>query len=201
MLRAATALAVTTLVILPTACGSDYIRAPAPEVGPDTGGPTPDVRAYPADTYPPPDRDTATATETRTPPCRRSPPASGCPCAHGGRRQGVCVRGRYDDAGRCQPPANFEPDETTCDDRDNDCDGTTDEGCAAETVCRDGDCTITDIPVIGDDGTHVIFDLDCPDGTDRVIAWPVERAARDGDCWRVQCWHEGREVVERWCAQ
>jgi hypothetical protein len=54
----------------------------------------------------------------------------GCTCDYNDTTRGVCqgsTRSATD--GSCQEPADFEADETSCDGKDNDCDGSTDEGC------------------------------------------------------------------------
>jgi hypothetical protein len=68
----------------------------------------------------------------------------GCPCRYQGRSQGVCTNQTKGPNGKCQEPNAWESEETTCDGKDNDCDGTTDEGCAcdfqmtADGVCSEG---------------------------------------------------------------
>ncbi|MFB6263149.1 MAG: plastocyanin/azurin family copper-binding protein, partial [Bradymonadaceae bacterium] len=51
----------------------------------------------------------------------------GCPCDYKGKIDGVCGNATRDSGGTCQRPGQFEPTETTCDGKDNDCDGSTDE--------------------------------------------------------------------------
>ena len=54
----------------------------------------------------------------------------GCPCPYDGRSDGVCSDGTTSPDGECQAPSTWEADESTCDARDNDCDGVTDETCS-----------------------------------------------------------------------
>ena len=68
----------------------------------------------------------------------------GCPCEYDGKSSGVCASGMLDSKGDCQKPNDYSSDESTCDSKDNDCDGTTDEGCdcnykmTSKGVCANG---------------------------------------------------------------
>ena len=54
----------------------------------------------------------------------------GCKCVYEHRAKGVCAEAEIDgETGECGKPDAFEKDETACDGKDNDCDGTRDEGC------------------------------------------------------------------------
>jgi len=55
-----------------------------------------------------------------------------CDCNWQNDGDGVCGTARRDENGICQRPEEFESSETTCDELDNDCDGSTDEGCSCE---------------------------------------------------------------------
>ncbi len=68
----------------------------------------------------------------------------GCSCNYNSSAVGVCAAGTNDGSGTCQAPASYQANETLCDGLDNDCDGTTDEGCScnyngsAVGVCANG---------------------------------------------------------------
>ncbi|MFB6264856.1 MAG: MopE-related protein, partial [Bradymonadaceae bacterium] len=54
----------------------------------------------------------------------------GCDCTYQHESNaGVCKNATRNTKGKCQKPSLFEPDETSCDEKDNDCDGTADEDC------------------------------------------------------------------------
>lgn len=182
-----------TLVFL-TACGGDFIADYEPSKTDtsttDTTRPTaPEIHIIPPDagTYEP---DESSA------PCKRSPPADGCPCAYAGQRDGVC-RSSYRD-GTCRRPDAYQSDESICDGLDNDCDGRIDEssGCKKGYRCRSGECEMDQPAEVYD--RAVVFSFTCPDG-EKLIKVPRERVERDGTCWRVTCWYEGRDVEEVWC--
>jgi hypothetical protein len=52
-----------------------------------------------------------------------------CTCPHPGGTQGVCALASVNPSNGVCETADFEPTETLCDNKDNDCDGTIDEGC------------------------------------------------------------------------
>ncbi|MFB6263289.1 MAG: putative metal-binding motif-containing protein, partial [Bradymonadaceae bacterium] len=57
----------------------------------------------------------------------------GCPCEYKNRSAGICQNQTINQKGKCQEPAGYESDtddESGCDNRDNDCDNVTDEGCS-----------------------------------------------------------------------
>ncbi|CAM9710974.1 unnamed protein product, partial [Laminaria digitata] len=55
----------------------------------------------------------------------------GCPCEYQNIPTGVCNNSTRDlTTGACSVPIDFESNETSCDSKDNNCDGVTDEGCA-----------------------------------------------------------------------
>jgi len=63
-----------------------------------------------------------------------------CPCAHRGIGAGVCGDAEIDpDTGECDEPNAYESEESSCDKRDNDCDGTVDEPGDPKRFYRDGD--------------------------------------------------------------
>ncbi|MGM0556174.1 MAG: MopE-related protein, partial [Myxococcota bacterium] len=69
----------------------------------------------------------------------------GCPCDYNGTSTGVCSGGTLDGSGTCTAPADYESPESSCDGKDNNCDGTVDEGCcdnvdAASTVQSTSAC-------------------------------------------------------------
>ena len=51
----------------------------------------------------------------------------GCPCNFQGSSEGVCASGSKDGEGGCDPPQDYQSEETRCDGLDNDCDGLVDE--------------------------------------------------------------------------
>lgn len=62
-----------------------------------------------------------------------------CDCDFDGTPTGVCSNGTVDSTGTCQAPAEYQNQEWgQCDQKDNDCDGVTDEGCTC-TYDSDGD--------------------------------------------------------------
>ena len=64
-----------------------------------------------------------------------------CPCAVNGKSTGVCGNGKIDaSSGKCTHP-DYESTEQSCDNKDNDCDGQTDENLSAQNwyVDKDGD--------------------------------------------------------------
>jgi hypothetical protein len=80
----------------------------------------------------------------------------GCSCDYNGTSTGVCANGSIaPNTGACKPPSDFKPttDSELCDGRDNDCDGSTDEGCSCDynqtstgvcskgTINTNGTCT------------------------------------------------------------
>ena len=56
----------------------------------------------------------------------------GCPCDYRDRSTGVCADLTRDGNGTCPTPPPYEPDETSCDQQDNDCDGVVDENCPCD---------------------------------------------------------------------
>jgi hypothetical protein len=57
----------------------------------------------------------------------------GCGCDFDGSSVGVCANSTIDPAtGACAQPAGYQADEDLCDGADNDCDGSTDEGCGCD---------------------------------------------------------------------
>ena len=81
--------------------------------------------------------DEMDARPSSDPGCRG--PDAACSCNFTGKSTGVCSRGRRDpETGDCNPPSNYEADESTCDGVDNDCDGQVDEELTT-TYYHDGD--------------------------------------------------------------
>ncbi len=99
----------------------------------------------------------------------------GCPCNALNRTKGVCSEGTISDQdGNCEPPSDYERDETSCDGKDNDCDGTIDEGCPCEYLGDDeGVCGQA---TLDDTGTCVEPDDYTRDETDQFCD------AKDNDC-------------------
>jgi len=63
----------------------------------------------------------------------------GCGCDFDGTSEGVCSEGVVDESGDCTAPGSFEEPETSCDGKDNDCDGDTDEPGSGEAIeCTPG---------------------------------------------------------------
>lgn len=102
----------------------------------------------------------------------------GCPCDYAGFADGVCANQTRTDNGDCPIPSSFEANESRCDDADNDCDGTVDEGCECDytgvstgvcafgTVDDNGDCTApTNYEAPETNASCDGFDNDC-DGLD-----------------------------------
>ena len=102
----------------------------------------------------------------------------GCACNYEENDTGVCSEGTIGEAnGECQPPENYEDEESSCDDVDNDCDGITDEGCPCPYdgkmtgICKngtkspeDGSCQAPDAYISGiEDGFQ---NMDHCDGVD-----------------------------------
>ena len=58
----------------------------------------------------------------------------GCACDYLNTTEGVCASQLRAETGECSQPERYEAEETTCDGRDNDCDGETDEDC--ESNCE-----------------------------------------------------------------
>ena len=101
----------------------------------------------------------------------------GCQCSYRSVDVGICRFGIIAEDASCTAHPAYAPDETACDGRDTDCDGTTDEGCPCnydgnpDGVCAnatrqdDGTC-----PRPGgyedDEGTCDGFDNDCDGGVD-----------------------------------
>ncbi|MFB6264359.1 MAG: RCC1 domain-containing protein [Bradymonadaceae bacterium] len=59
----------------------------------------------------------------------------GCPCNYMGKKHGVCASQSRNAKGDCPLPSTFQPttgDETACNQKDDDCDGVTDEGCSCQ---------------------------------------------------------------------
>ena len=95
-------------------------------VDPDDGVPPPDRGVEPDDSVEPPD-----AAPDMGPVGCRPGSTSTAPCRElvGVCARGVATCGNDGTYGACAPPAaDFQADETRCDGRDNDCDGTVDEG-------------------------------------------------------------------------
>ena len=67
-----------------------------------------------------------------------------CPCDFNGNSTGICAKGMKDQQGNCNKPKAYQSTESTCDGKDNDCDGVTDENCPCDYkgiskgVCKDG---------------------------------------------------------------
>lgn len=54
----------------------------------------------------------------------------GCTCTYKHKAKGLCAKATIsEEKGTCSEPDAYEKKESTCDGKDNDCDGTTDEGC------------------------------------------------------------------------
>jgi len=75
----------------------------------------------------------------------------GCACDFNDLNAGVCAGSTRSTAdGHCLQPTYYEATETSCDSRDNDCDGVTDEGCQCnykndtDGVCANGTRSATD---------------------------------------------------------
>ena len=70
----------------------------------------------------------------------------GCACDYNQTSTGVCSKGTINTNGVCTPPSDFQPTtkDESCDQKDNDCDGVTDEGCqcnydnTSNGVCSNG---------------------------------------------------------------
>lgn len=63
----------------------------------------------------------------------------GCDCSFSDKDAGVCASQVRDANGECPEPEAYETDESSCDGKDNDCDGEIDEGC--DSTCSDSrDC-------------------------------------------------------------
>jgi len=90
-----------------------------------------------------------------------------CPCAHNGVGAGVCGDAEIDpDTGECTEPNAYESEESSCDKRDNDCDGTVDEPGDPKRFYRDAD---------GDDYGD-------PSKSTLACSSPSDYIANDDDC-------------------
>ena len=57
-----------------------------------------------------------------------------CACNYSGKSKGVCANGTLDLHGTCTKPTAYESSETSCDGKDNDCDGSLDEASGCPTT-------------------------------------------------------------------
>lgn len=90
-----------------------------------------------------------------------------CPCAYGNRSAGVCGDAEIDpETGECAEPEAYEETESSCDEKDNDCDGEVDESGDDFTFYRDED----------GDGYGV------SDSTTTACSTPDGYAEKSGDC-------------------
>jgi hypothetical protein len=100
--------------------GADTAADTAPE---DTG---PDPDTAPEDTGPAPDSSDTGGMDTSDDPEDTGSVA----CNYKNIAEGVCGGSTLDQStGNCREPAAYEADESSCDQKDNDCDGVADEGC------------------------------------------------------------------------
>ncbi len=84
-----------------------------------------------------------------------------CQCDFNGSNVGVCATAARDDQGACAQPSIYEADETTCDGRDNDCDGALDEGCGCDfNGSTEGVCPAGIIAADGTCGPPVNYEAD-----------------------------------------
>lgn len=60
-----------------------------------------------------------------------------CPCDYDGSSEGVCGGATRASDGTCSEPSDYEKDEASCDQKDNDCDGQTDENLSTELLRED----------------------------------------------------------------
>ena len=68
----------------------------------------------------------------------------GCDCNYQNKSTGVCADASIDGDGNCTPPSDYQSTESSCDGKDNDCDGVVDGGCSCnyqgqmQGVCGSG---------------------------------------------------------------
>lgn len=141
-------------------------------------------------------RDTAPDTTSPDSGCRDP----GCPCKIANKSEGVCGDGMTNAMGNCTHPRYMQSEDTHVvdDDKDNDCDGTTDEGtkragesCGGPKQCDSGLC---DRPSGGNDSVcaHRVFvtsgnftgNLGGVGGADQTCQRTAERAGLAGG-WKA----------------